>query len=83
MESFPMKDAKIDDPGYVTSICILPTDHSDTRMGHGDPQVILGFSLGHILNFRIRANVYYHNAERVRAPKNLSDFVDFPGCKSK
>lgn len=81
MEKFPLKKADLVSLGYVSSICILPSDRSSKRMGRGDPQVLIGFSLGHLLKFRIRATIYSHKARRIRAPLDLSEFVEYPGCK--
>lgn len=81
MEKFPLKKTDLDSLGHVTSICILPSDHDDKRMGHKDPHVLIGFSLGHLLNFRIRATIYSYKARRIRTPLDLSQFVEYPGCK--
>ncbi|KAI9355745.1 hypothetical protein BD770DRAFT_411520 [Pilaira anomala] len=64
--------------GYVTSIQILPPDKGDKRMGHSDPQILLGYSQGAILVYRYRANIYATNANRLREPINLSEFTEFP-----
>jgi hypothetical protein len=81
MEKFDVLNAGYDYLGYVTSICILPADIRDIRMGHSDPHVLIGYSRGHILNFRIRAMVYTHKAGRIRKPVDLSRFVDYHECK--
>ncbi|KAI8331435.1 hypothetical protein EDC96DRAFT_33588 [Choanephora cucurbitarum] len=65
--------------GHVTAICILPPDKEDKRMGHSDLQILLGYSLGAILIYRVRVNVYSYKASRLRGPIDISDFVEFPG----
>lgn len=50
-------------------------------MGHSDPQILLGFSQGAILIYRIRAHVYSYKASRIRVPVDLSEFTEFPGCE--
>ncbi|GAN09223.1 P-loop containing nucleoside triphosphate hydrolase protein [Mucor ambiguus] len=67
------------DIGYITAICILTADKGDKRMGHSDPQILLGFSQGAILIYRIRAHVYSYKASRIRVPVDLSEFTEFPG----
>ncbi|GAA5816894.1 hypothetical protein MFLAVUS_010429 [Mucor flavus] len=64
--------------GYVTSIHILPPDKGDRRMGHSDPQILLGYSKGAVLIYRYRANIYARTANRIRAPIDLSEFTEFP-----
>ncbi|KAI8056355.1 hypothetical protein BDF21DRAFT_161701 [Thamnidium elegans] len=64
--------------GYVTSIHILSPDKRDRRMGHSDPQLLLGYSTGAILIYRYRANIYAITAKRLRAPIDLSEFTEFP-----
>ncbi|GAA5805095.1 hypothetical protein HPULCUR_010608 [Helicostylum pulchrum] len=64
--------------GYVTSIHILPPDKGDRRMGHSDPQILLGYSKGAVLIYRYRANIYSRTANRLRAPIDLSEFTEFP-----
>lgn len=54
---------------------------NDTRMGHSDPQILLGYSLGSILIYRYRAKIYSYKAPRLRAPINLSEFTEFPNRK--
>lgn len=74
MERFFAKHINLNTLGYVTSIFILPSDE------HGDPQVLLGYSLGHILNFRIRANFYYPKKVRqILSPIDVSQFASYPG----
>ncbi|KAK4514209.1 palmitoyltransferase akr1 [Mucor velutinosus] len=67
------------DIGHITAICILAADKGDKRMGHSDPQILLGFSQGAILIYRIRAHVYSYKASRIRVPVDLSEFTEFPG----
>ncbi|KAL7330269.1 hypothetical protein PS15p_205235 [Mucor circinelloides] len=67
------------DIGHITAICILTADKGDKRMGHSDPQILLGFSQGAILIYRIRAHVYSYKASRIRVPVDLSEFTEFPG----
>ncbi|KAG1074518.1 hypothetical protein G6F42_025704 [Rhizopus arrhizus] len=69
------------DIGHITAICILTADKGDKRMGHSDPQILLGFSQGAILIYRIRAHVYSYKASRIRVPVDLSEFTEFPGCE--
>ncbi|KAI9481245.1 MAG: hypothetical protein EXX96DRAFT_565944 [Benjaminiella poitrasii] len=47
-------------------------------MGHSDPRIVLGFNQGSVLVYRIRANVYSLKALRIRSPKDLSSFVEYP-----
>ncbi|CAO3680685.1 unnamed protein product [Rhizopus stolonifer] len=68
-----------DDIGHVTSIYILPQDADDKRMGHHDPQILLGYSKGAIRAYRFRATVYSFKASRIRSPIDLSEFTEFPG----
>ncbi|CAO3660495.1 unnamed protein product [Rhizopus stolonifer] len=65
--------------GHVTSIYILPQDVDDKRMGHHDPQILLGYSKGAIRAYRFRATVYSFKASRIRSPIDLSEFTEFPG----
>lgn len=67
--------------GSVTAIHILYSDEGDKRMGHSDPQIALGFSLGSILIYRFRANVYVSKASRFRPPVDLSEYTEFRECK--
>ncbi|CEP09259.1 hypothetical protein [Parasitella parasitica] len=78
-ESFKTNGKEKEDIGHVTAICILAADKGDKRMGHSDPQILLGFSQGAILVYRIRASVYSYKASRIRAPVDLSEFTEFPG----
>ncbi|KAI7893374.1 uncharacterized protein EV154DRAFT_600886 [Mucor mucedo] len=77
MSSQPIKDKKSTSLGHVTAIHILPPDQNDTRMGHCDPQILLGYSRGSILIYRYRAKIYSYNAPRLRLPINLSEFTDY------
>lgn len=79
--SQPIKDKKSTSLGHVTAIHILPPDQNDTRMGHCDPQILLGYSRGSILIYRYRAKIYSYNAPRLRLPINLSEFTDYRNCK--
>lgn len=81
VESFTTNSKDKQDIGHVTAICILTADKGDKRMGHSDPQILLGFSQGAILIYRIRASVYSYKASRIRVPVDLSEFTEFPGCK--
>lgn len=76
-----IKDKNNQDLGHVTAIHILPPDKADRRMGHSDPQILLGYSKGGILIYRFRAKIYAMTATRLRAPVNLSEFAEFPNCK--
>ncbi|RCI03531.1 hypothetical protein CU098_011224, partial [Rhizopus stolonifer] len=78
-EPFKPDESNTKELGYVTSICILPPDKEDKRMGHSDLQILLGHSLGSILIYRVRANVYSYKASRLRVPIDISDFVEYPG----
>jgi hypothetical protein len=51
-------------------------------MGHSDPQILLGYSKGAILIYRFRANIYVPTATRLRTPVILSEFAEFPDCKT-
>ncbi|KAG2207565.1 hypothetical protein INT47_004315 [Mucor saturninus] len=77
MSNQPIKDKKSTSLGHVTAIHILPPDQNDTRMGHCDPQILLGYSRGSILIYRYRAKIYSYNAPRLRLPINLSEFTDY------
>ncbi|KAG2190384.1 hypothetical protein INT46_006954, partial [Mucor plumbeus] len=79
IESFTTNSRDKQDIGHVTAICILTADKGDKRMGHSDPQILLGFSQGTILIYRIRASVYSYKASRIRVPVDLSEFTEFPG----
>ncbi|KAI9264483.1 hypothetical protein BY458DRAFT_514175 [Sporodiniella umbellata] len=65
--------------GHVTSIYILPQDADDKRMGHHDPQILLGYSKGAIRIYRFRAIIYSFRASRLRSPVDLSEFTEYPG----
>ncbi|KAI8647317.1 hypothetical protein BD408DRAFT_439475 [Parasitella parasitica] len=78
-ESFKTNAKDKQNIGHVTAICILAADKGDKRMGHSDPQILLGFSQGAILVYRIRASVYSYKASRIRVPVDLSEFTEFPG----
>lgn len=72
-----VSEAEAERLGSVTAIHILHSDDGDKRMGHADPQIALGFSLGSILIYRFRANVYWSKASRFRPPVDLSEYTEF------
>lgn len=63
--------------GSVTAIDIEYSGNGDTRMGHGDPQIALGYSLGAVFIYRYRACVYSNNASRFRTPVDLSEYTEY------
>ncbi|ORE10008.1 hypothetical protein BCV72DRAFT_260454 [Rhizopus microsporus var. microsporus] len=77
--SFKYLENEDDNIGHVTAIYILPQDAEDRRMGHHDPQILLGYSKGAIRIYRFRATVYSFKASRIRSPIDLSEFTEFPG----
>ncbi|KAI7902226.1 uncharacterized protein BX663DRAFT_512191 [Cokeromyces recurvatus] len=79
IESFKTNTKDKKDLGYVTSVFILTVEKGDRRMGHSDPQILLGFSQGNILIYRIRSSVYSSSrSSRIRSPLDLSSFTEYP-----
>ncbi|KAI8981620.1 hypothetical protein BDF20DRAFT_862087 [Mycotypha africana] len=54
---------------------MLEANKEVNRKSHSDPRILLGFTSGHLLMYRIRTQVYTYNAPRVRDPVDLTEFV--------
>ncbi|KAI8981812.1 hypothetical protein BDF20DRAFT_863367 [Mycotypha africana] len=56
---------------------MLEANKEASRKSHSDPRILLGFTSGHLLMYRVRTQIYTYNAPRVRDPVDLTEFVEF------
>ncbi|KAI8979326.1 hypothetical protein BDF20DRAFT_987609 [Mycotypha africana] len=76
-----LRNNSIPSSAVVSTVHMLEANKEANRKSHSDPRILLGFTSGHLLMYRVRTQVYTYNAPRVRDPVDLSEFVEFKNRK--